>query len=273
VIKKAEGYKTRIEETFDKLKIKGDKALITFITAGDPDLGTTKELVIEFERRGADIIELGVPFSDPMADGPTIQASSERALGGGTNLRQVLNLVKDIRKESQIPIILFGYFNPIFIYGIERFAQDAKRVGVDGVLVVDLPPEEADDLKICTGDRGLDLIYLLAPTSDKKRMRLVSTRTSGFVYYVSVTGVTGARAKLAKTAKGFINKIRRFTSLPICVGFGISTPAQAAEVSRWADGVVVGSAIVKVIGDNIGSKSLVRRVGDFVASLKNGMCN
>jgi tryptophan synthase alpha chain len=271
--KELKGHKTRIEETFDKLKMKGEKALVTFITAGDPDLGTTKKLIIEFEKRGVDVVELGVPFSDPMADGPTIQASSERALGGGTNLRQVLNLVKSIRKESQIPIILFGYFNPIFVYGIERFVKDARRAGVDGVLVVDLPPEEADDLRIYTGDAGLNLIYLMTPTSDKKRIRLVSTRTSGFVYYVSVTGVTGARVELAKTIKGFIKKIKKCTSLPICVGFGISTPAQAAEVGRWADGVVVGSAIVKVIEDNIGSKSLVRRAGDFVASLKNGMCN
>lgn len=263
----------RIQKTFERLKVKGEKALITFITAGDPDLKTTKEIVFELERSGADIIELGIPFSDPMADGPTIQASSSRALKSGATLKKVLGLVKDIRKTSEIPIILFGYYNPIFTYGVERFARDTKRVGADGVLVVDLPPEEVGELKTQTDRFGLDLIFLLTPTSDNGRMRLVAERASGFVYYVSVAGVTGARERLSHSVQRYVKRARRFTTLPICVGFGISTHEQVKAVSRWADGVVVGSAIVGVIERNQGSPDLTKRVGRFVSQLKDGKCS
>lgn len=260
----------RIQKTFERLKAKGEKALITFITAGDPHLKTTKDIIFELERSGADIIELGIPFSDPMADGPTIQMASERALKIGTSLKQVLRLVKDIRKKSEIPIILFGYYNPIFTYGLERFASVAKRVGADGVLVVDLPPEEAGELKRETDRFGLDLIFLLTPTSDNGRMRLVAERAGGFVYYVSVAGVTGARERLSHSVQRYVRRARRFTTLPVCVGFGISTPEQVKTVSRWADGAVVGSAIVGVIERNQGSPNLAKMVGRFVSQLKGG---
>ncbi len=261
----------RIEDAFARLKEGGGKALVTFVTAGDPDMETSREIILTLERAGADMVELGVPFSDPMADGPTIQAASERALKSGTTLKKVLRLVGDVRRDSRIPIILFGYYNPIFRYGLERFARDAKLAGVDGLLVVDLPPEEAGELKGCADDAGLDLIYLVTPTSDENRMRLITSRASGFIYYISVPGVTGARSKLAGSIPASIEKVRRYTDLPICVGFGISTPLQASTVAKWADGVVVGSAIIKVIEANLGSNGLVKKVGNFVGSLRRGM--
>ncbi|MDP2682410.1 MAG: tryptophan synthase subunit alpha [Deltaproteobacteria bacterium] len=268
---KGQKSENRIEETFARLKARGEKALITFITAGDPNLEKSKEIIFELEKSGADIIELGIPFSDPMADGPTIQAASERALKSGATLRHVLDMVKDIRTKSCIPIILFGYYNPIFVYGAERFARDAKEAGVDGVLVVDLPPEEALELKIHTDKNGLDLIFLLTPTSDDNRMRLVASHASGFIYYVSVAGITGARKELSDTIREYVKKVKRFTPLPVGVGFGISTPKQAGEVSKWADAVIVGSAIVNVIEKNQDSPDLAKRVGRFVARIKKGM--
>jgi len=268
---KSQRPKSRIQKTFAQLKANGEKALITFITAGDPDLKTSKDIIFELEKSGADIIELGIPFSDPMADGPTIQAASERALKKGTTLKDVLELVKDVRKRSQIPIILFGYYNPIFAYGTERFAKDVKKAGADGILVVDLPPEEAHELKKAADSCSLDLIFLLTPTSDDNRMRLVAEKASGFIYYVSVAGITGARKELPGTIQRYIRKVRQFAPLPVGVGFGISTPEQAREVSKWADGVIVGSAIVNVIEKNQGLPDLVTKVGKFVAKLKRGM--
>ncbi len=260
-----------IEKTFEALREKGRKALIAFVTAGDPDLGTTKRMVLELERAGADMIELGIPFSDPMADGPTIQASSERALSKGVTVRDVLGTVKELRKKTDIPVILFGYYNPIFAYGLKRFAGDAKKAGVDGVLVVDLPPEEAGELKGELDREKIDLIFLLTPTSNTDRLRTVTAQASGFIYYVSLTGVTGARKSLSMDIKDHLQRIRRFSELPVAVGFGISTPGQAETVARFADGVVVGSAIIDVIGRNIGSKDLVKKVGRFVSSLKRGV--
>lgn len=261
----------RIEETFARLMARGEKALITFITAGDPDLKTSKDIILELEKSGADIIELGIPFSDPMADGPTIQAASERALKKGATLRGVLELVRDVRRKSRIPIVLFGYYNPIFAYGAERFAKDAKNAGADGVLVVDLPPEEALELKKHTNNAGIHLIFLLTPTSDDNRMRLVAKQASGFIYYVSVAGITGARKELSDTIRKYVKRVKSFTSLPVGVGFGISTPKQAGEVSKWADAVIVGSAIVKVIEKNSNSHDLPVRVGRFVYEFKKGM--
>ncbi len=263
--------RSRLTEAFERLREKGEKALVTFITAGDPDLETTARLIPELERSGADIIELGIPFSDPMADGPTIQAASERALKSGTTLAKVLRLVRDVRKKSSIPIVLFGYYNPVFSYGLERFAADAARAGCDGVLIVDLPPEESEELKRELDRVGLDLVHLLTPTSDEQRMTLVARKASGFIYYVSVTGVTGARKKLAASIRDAVKRVRRHTSLPVGVGFGISTPEQARNVSRFADGVIVGSAIVDIIARNAGSKDLVGKVGRFVSGLKRGM--
>ncbi|MFQ5900466.1 MAG: tryptophan synthase subunit alpha [Thermodesulfobacteriota bacterium] len=262
----------RIEDKFKELKDRDEKALITFITAGDPDLPTTSELILCLERAGADIIELGIPFSDPMADGSTIQAASERALKNKTSLRDVLALVKEIRAKTEIPIVLFGYYNPIFAYGTERFAEDAGEAGVDGVLVVDLPPEEADELKVYTDRAGLDFIFLVTPTSNNNRMKLIADKTKGFVYYVSVTGVTGARGVLADSIKEYVARTKEVTDCPVGVGFGISTPEQAGKVARWADGVVVGSAIVKLIEESNGTPPLLMdKVGRFVKELKKGM--
>ncbi len=263
---------TRITDTFAALRAQGEAALIPYITAGDPDLDVTFQLVCEFERQGADLVELGVPFSDPMADGPTHQRAAERALRGGTSLALVLDMVQRLRaKGVQIPIILFSYYNPIFRYGGERFAQDARHAGVDGVLGVDLPPEEADELKRAADLHDLDVIFLLAPTSSLERARKVITRARGFVYYVAVTGVTGARATLPTDLGEMVRRIRSLSPVPVGVGFGISTPAQAEEVARIADAVIVGSAISQLIEANIGEPNLVERVGEFVGSLKRAL--
>ncbi len=264
-------HRTRVETAFERLKEKGEKALITFITAGDPDLGTTKELIFTLEKSGADIIELGIPFSDPAADGPTIQLSSERAVKKGVHLNDVIGLVKEVRGTSEVPIVLFGYYNPIFSFGLKKFAKSAMAAGADGVLIVDLPPEEADDLKTELDRVGMDLIFLLTPTSDEGRMRLVSGKASGFIYFVSVTGVTGARTELSERLPSFVKKVRRFTDVPVGVGFGISTPEQAKEVSAYSDGVIVGSAIINIIAKNAGSKDLLKKVGSFVSALKGAI--
>ena len=260
----------RIADRFKTLRERGETALVTFVTAGDPDLATTEEVVLELERSGADLIELGVPFSDPMADGPTIQLSSERALAAGTTLPAILELVARLRARTQVPIVLMGYFNPIFIYGAERFAADAASAGVDGLLVVDLPPEEAAELKGAADARGLDLIFLLTPTSDPSRVEAVSRLGSGFIYYVSVTGVTGARSAVADTLAARVSEVRAGLDLPLVVGFGISDPSQAAQVARVADGVVVGSALVKYFEKYQGAE-LLRELGGCVAALKRGV--
>ncbi len=262
---------TRLSGLFSSLRSAKKKALVTFITAGDPHIKATSKVVTALESAGADIIELGMPFSDPMADGPAIQLSSERAIKSGTTVASVLECVKSLRKKTDIPIILFGYYNPIFSYGPARFARDAKRAGADGVLVVDLPPEESDELKSELEGQGLHLIYLLTPTSDTGRIKTVLRVATGFIYYVSVTGVTGARKSLDAPLKKRIEKIKRMTDIPVVVGFGISTPAQAASVSRWADGVVVGSAIVKVIEKYGHSMLLPRKVSGLVRGLKRAM--
>jgi len=261
---------SRIEDKFAELKGRGETALVTFVTAGDPDLGVTEEIVLQLERSGCDLIELGVPFSDPMADGPTIQLSSERALASGTTLPAILELVRRLRTRTQVPIVLMGYFNPIFIYGAERFAVDAAAAGVDGLLVVDLPPEEAAELKGATDQAGLDLIFLLTPTSDSSRVEAVSRLGRGFIYYVSVAGVTGARSEVADTLAARVTSVRDELKLPLVVGFGISNPSQAAQVAKVADGVVVGSALVKYFERYQGAE-LLQELGAFVADLKAGV--
>jgi len=260
----------RISDKFAGLRERGETALVTFVTAGDPDLATTEQVVLELERSGVDLIELGVPFSDPMADGPTIQLSSERALAAGTTLPAILELVKRLRTRSQVPIVLMGYFNPIFAYGAERFAKDAAAAGVDGLLVVDLPPEESAELKGATDREGLDLIFLLTPTSDRSRVEAVSRLGSGFIYYVSVTGVTGARSQVADTLAERVSEVRGELDLPLVVGFGISDPEQAAQVAKVADGVVVGSALVKYF-EKFQGVQLVQELGSFAAALKQGI--
>ncbi len=262
---------SRIEKKFAELKDKGGKALISYIMAGDPGIEDTERLIIELEKAGADLIELGIPFSDPLADGPTIQKSAARALEQGVSLRDVIDLVKRVRKASQIPIIFMSYYNPVFKYGEEKFVTDAVKAGVDGIIVPDLPPEEAGSLTAFARGKGLDTIFLLAPTSDEERIKKVCRSSTGFIYYVSLTGVTGTREGLSKDIKGMVRGIKRHTKNPVAVGFGISTPEQAGEISSWADGVIVGSAIVKVIEENIGKKAMPKKVHDFVKSLKDGM--
>ncbi len=262
----------RIKRKFRELRARGEAALIPFIVAGDPDLDTTRRLVLELEARGADLIELGVPFSDPMADGPANQRASARGLGAGASLAAILSMVSELRAQTQIPLILFGYFNPIFHYGCDRLCADAARAGIDGILVVDLPPEEAGELKRPARANGLDLIYLLAPTTPLERSRAIARSASGFLYYVSVTGVTGARAHLDADLRAHMRELRGVTDLPIGVGFGISTPAQAAEVATMADAVVVGSAISLLIeahaqsGDRSGD--VLEAVGGLVGAMK-----
>jgi tryptophan synthase alpha chain len=261
---------SRISCKFEQLKREGRKALITFITAGDPSLALTEQLVPQMAAAGADIIELGIPFSDPMADGPTIQLSSERALSGGTNLKAILASVKKIRKVCAVPILLMGYCNPVLAFGLEKFCCAAADAGVDAVLLVDLPPEEAGELVSFTKAHGLDFISLLTPTSDISRIKKIKKYGSGFIYYVSVAGVTGARTSVAEDIGLMIEKIRLEASLPVAVGFGISSPEQAGSVAKLADGVVVGSALVKLFEKYKGDE-LVQKVTEAVAALKLGI--
>lgn len=260
----------RLENRFKELANNKGKALIPFITAGDPDLATTEQMIHTLEKAGADIIELGMPFSDPMADGPVIQLASERALAAGTTLPGILELVARVRKSSQIPVILMGYLNPIHAYGYARFARDAAAAGVDGLLLVDMPPEEASDFIAVAEREGLQMIFLLTPTSDSSRVSAVAKSGRGFVYYVTVTGVTGARKEVSSTLASEIESIRKQVAIPIVAGFGVSTPEQAATAAMAADGVVVGSAIVKLFQQYSGAE-LEKEVGQFVRSLKKAI--
>lgn len=260
----------RLNQRFAALAGQNRKALVTFITAGDPDLATTEEMIPLLESAGADIIELGMPFSDPMADGPTIQLSSERALHAGTTLEDILAMLGRVRLTSAVPIILMGYLNPIHAYGYERFTRDAAAAGVDGVLLVDMPPEESEPFLRFADEAGLKVIFLLTPTSDEERIATVAALGRGFVYYVTVTGVTGARQDVSTTLERELAGIRDRVTLPIVAGFGVSTPEQAARVASLTDGVVVGSAIVKLFQQYEGA-SLRNEVRRFVASLKQAI--
>ena len=262
---------SRIETTFAALKQSQETALIPFITAGDPDLRVTAELILTLVEAGADLIELGVPFSDPMADGPTIQAASERALAAGTTLSGVLQLVTDVRKKTQIPLILMGYYNPIFCYGAERFARDAAVAGVDALLLVDLPPEEVAEISTVMHESGISLITLLAPTTPPERMRRLAAVAEGYLYYVSMTGVTGAQKISPEDIRIAVEELKEMTSIPVGVGFGITTAEDARAVGAFADGVVVGSALVKIIEENGQSEELLPKVAEFIAELKHGL--
>ena len=262
---------TRIADTFIQLRARGEVGLIPFLTAGDPDMETTFALVHEMARQGADIIELGVPFSDPMADGPTLQRAAERALQHGTSLSHVFELVRRLRQSLTIPILLFGYYNPIWRYGGERFAVDARQAGVDGVLCVDLPPEEAEELKRETDRHDLDMIFLLAPTSSPDRAQKVLARARGFIYYVAVTGVTGVRAALPADLSDMVRRIRAISPVPVGVGFGISSAEHAVQVAGVADAAIVGSAISQVIEQSLGRPDMVPRVGALIAELKTAL--
>jgi tryptophan synthase alpha chain len=262
---------SRVELKFAATRACNQSAFIPYIVAGDPDLERTQRLMLELEARGADLIELGVPFSDPMADGPANQRAAGRGLASGATLAAILALVAELRTHTQIPIILFGYFNPILRYGCQRLCVDARRVGVDGLLVVDLPPEEATELAVPARGEGLNLIYLLAPTTPPERSRTIASFASGFLYYVSVTGVTGARSSLADDLEQKVTTLKSVTSLPVGVGFGISTAEQAGKVARFADAVVVGSAFSQLIELHVASEGLVAAVGDFAGSLKQAI--
>ncbi|MGH9947253.1 MAG: tryptophan synthase subunit alpha [Pyrinomonadaceae bacterium] len=256
-----------IKQTFEILKRDGRNGFIPFVTAGDPDLETSLEIVLTLAENGADIIELGIPFSDPMADGPTIQASSQRALGNGVSLSDILRMVKAIREKTDVPIVLFSYLNPLFRYGIERLAEDAKVAGVDGVLVTDAVDEEAKEIAGVFRNNGIDLISLIAPTTTDERLKTIAQNASGFLYAVSRPGVTGTQSETSEAAEILVRRAQQVTDLPIAVGFGISTREQIDDVWRYADAAVVGSAIVREIEKSIESGKTVERVLGFVRVL------
>jgi tryptophan synthase alpha chain len=251
---------SRISQTFTELKDRGQKALIPYIMAGDPTLGATKRFLSELDSAGADIIEIGVPFSDPLADGPTIQKAAERALGQGVTLTRVLKMVSEIRNRIKAPLVLMTYYNPVFKFGLETFAKKASEAGVDGVIVPDLIPDEADDFISLAKRYRLDTIFLLAPTSTKDRINKVVNASTGFIYYVSITGITGAKLSVDKTMKKTLNLIKKTTRKPTVVGFGISNHKEASNVAALADGVVVGSALVRLISEGRSIKALVKKI-------------
>jgi tryptophan synthase alpha chain len=261
----------RIEARFAALKKEGRRAFVAYLTAGDPDLETTARLIPALELAGVDIVEIGVPFSDPTADGPVIQAASQRALKKGATLAKILAMIAALRRTSAIPIVLFGYYNPILSYGPATFAVDAKVAGVDGILVVDLPPEEAGELRRYTDKAGLDFITLIAPTTDPTRARKILQGATGFVYYISITGVTGTAIARPEDVRRDVERIKKMTPLPVAAGFGISTPEQAAAIAPLADGVVVGSALVRLIGEKDASGDLIPAVSSFAAKIRQAI--
>ena len=258
----------RIVDSFQNLKREGKKGFIPFITAGDPDLATTEKLLVTLAQSGGTLIELGVPFSDPMADGPVIQRASERALKNSFGLQDILDLISKARKKQiDIPIILFSYYNPLLQFGLKRLAEAAQNAGLDGVLVTDLSPEESGEFERELRACDLDMIFLVAPTSTDERLKLVAERASGFIYAVSRAGVTGTRESVSAEAEKLVNRVRKFSELPVAVGFGISNREQVADVHRYADAVVVGSAIVAEMERLGDSPDLAERIGEFVTGL------
>jgi tryptophan synthase alpha chain len=268
---------TRIEKRFAALKAEGRAALVTFLMSGDPDADTSLAIIKALPAAGADVIELGMPFTDPMADGPSIQAAGLRALIAGQTLRKTLRMVRDFRNsEDATPIILMGYYNPIYIYGVDKFLTDAKAAGVDGLIIVDLPPEEDEELCLPALKAGLNFIRLATPTTDDKRLPAVLANTSGFVYYVSITGITGAATANAEHVKGAVARIKRHTRLPVAVGFGVKTAANARTIAEGADGVVVGTALVDALKNSLDANNkatprTVAAVADLVAELAAGV--
>ena len=247
----------RIDKKFKQLRRIRKKAFISYICAGDPDIKTTGELVLGLERAGVDIIELGIPFSDPLADGPTIQRASQRALKAGANIPKILSMVRGLRKKTQIPLVFMTYYNLVHYYGVEKFVKDAKEAGADGIIVPDLIPEEAHRLISAARKMDFCTIFLIAPTSTTDRIRMIADKSRGFIYYVSLTGVTGARKILPSHIKEHIRKIRRITDKPVCVGFGVSSHSQVRQMQGFADGVIVGSALVNKIEQNLRQKNKI----------------
>jgi len=268
---------SRIDARFAALSAEGRAGLVTFVTAGDPDYATSLAILNALPKAGADMVELGMPFTDPMADGPAVQASSLRALHAGQNMKKTLEAVRAFRKQDDAtPIVLMGYFNPIYVYGVDRFLKDAKTAGVDGLIVVDLPPEEDEELCLPALKAGIAFIRLATPTTDDKRLPTVLKNTSGFVYYVSITGITGAAAPDSGKVNAAVARIKRHTKLPIAVGFGVRTAADAQRIAERADAVVVGSALVEAVRQSLdaGGKATARTlksVTDLVAQLARGV--
>ena len=260
---------SRLAATFARLREAGRPGLVTYVTAGDPELSRTPGVLQALDRAGADVLEIGVPFSDPLADGPVIQRATERALASGTTLGGVLDTVAGVRGSVQAPLVIFSYVNPILRFGPERFADRAREAGVDGVLVLDLPIEEADEFRNMLSTRGIDTILLLSPTTTDDRLRKAASLGSGFLYAISRLGVTGAREHLADGAREMVGRIRRVTDLPVALGFGISTPEHVREVGGWADAAVVGSALVSVMAETGASSELEARVEEYVRWLKS----
>ncbi len=268
---------TRIDTRFAELKKEGRAAFVTFVMAGDPDLATSLAIIKALPQAGADIIEIGMPFTDPMADGPAIQAAGLRALKAGTTLRKTLQLVRDFRAgDATTPIVLMGYYNPIYIYGVDPFLADAKAAGVDGLIIVDLPPEEDTELCLPALQAGLNFIRLATPTTDDKRLPAVLANTSGFVYYVSITGITGSASADSTQVSAAVARIKRHTQLPVCVGFGIRTPDAARAIAQVANGAVVGSALVDALrasldGEGRATAKTVSAVADLASALAQGV--
>ncbi len=262
---------SKISEKFKSLQEEGRKALIPYITAGDPSFEATEEMIYSLEEGGADIIELGIPYSDPLADGPVLQKSAGRALSGGVKIRGIFALVEKVRKNTQIPLVFLTYYNCIYNYGIENFINDCNNTGVNGIIMPDLPPEESKCYKEKAHRRDIDTIYLLAPTSANERIKIVAASTSGFIYCVSLTATTGARDSLSSGLKDFISRVRKETELPLCVGFGISSPQQAKEVVSFADGVIVGSALVEQLEGLSQIDSFKNTARSYIQSIRKAM--
>lgn len=268
---------TRIDTRFAELKKAGRSAFVTFLMAGDPDPSTSLEIIKALPKAGADVIEIGMPFTDPMADGPSIQAAGLRALKAGMTLKKTLELVRGFRKDDNAtPIVLMGYYNPIYIYGVDKFLVDAKSAGVDGLIIVDLPPEEDDELCLPAMKAGLNFIRLATPTTDDKRLPAVLANTSGFVYYVSITGITGAAAADSSAVSAAVARIKRHTKLPVCVGFGIRTPETARAIASHANGAVVGTALVDALKNSLDAEGratskTVNAVAELTAALAEGV--
>jgi tryptophan synthase alpha chain len=263
--------KNSIGSTFQRLKRTGNTALITYVSAGDPDLTVTRELVLGMAANGADIIELGIPYSDPVADGPVIQQASLRALQNGVTSEAIFGMVAALRHETEIPLVLMAYYNSLLQFGIEQFIHTCAMVGVDGLIIPDLPLEESEELRQAGEANSIDIIMLVAPTTPDERIARIAAASRGFLYCVSVTGVTGMQNTLDSGLEGLLSRVRSQTDLPLAVGFGISTPTQAATIAKIADGVIVGSAVIKVIEQYLGSDKLVDKVSEFVKGLKVGM--